>query len=130
MNKDFSLISEMLDIIGITCKNEEDLLSLTIDMDTLKNNNNIQHIYTLIPKFKLKYNTSFFTCLHENSIDKQKLPAVNFIRQILKCNGYKLKGYNVSDGYNKHTGKKLYKRRYSIVPLLDLYETIQEVNDN
>lgn len=129
MNKDFSLISEMFDIIGIKCSNEEDLLSLTIDMDTLKNNTNIKHIYTLIPKFKLTYNTSFFTCLHENSIDKQKLPAVNFIRQILKCNGYKLKGYNVSDGYNKHTGKKLYKRRYSIVPLVELCDTINEEDE-
>ena len=120
------LITEMFGIIGFTCNNEHDLFNIIIDMDILKENTTIQKLYALIPKFKLKYNTSFFTCLHENSIEKQKLPAVNFIRQMLKSNNYKLKGYNVPLGYNKATGKKLFKRQYKIVPLIEIDATIYE----
>ena len=85
------------------------------DSDTLKDKNLIDKLYSLQDKFKSDYNSSSLTCLHKNSINKQKFPAINFIRQILKCNNYKLYGFYISNGYNKQNGgKKNLKRYYKI----------------
>jgi len=115
-NFNSNIYKDIFNIFNIECNSEQDLLEITLDLDTLKNNNIIEQLYTLIPKYKELYNSNFLTCLHSNSTDKQKLPAVNFIRQILKCNKYKLKGYYISQGYNKTTGKKQLKRLYKIIP--------------
>ena len=108
------IFKEIFKIFDIECNNEEQLLNITLDFDILKNPDTITKLYDLIPKYKEVYNSNFLTCLHTNSTDKQKLPAVNFIRQILKCNNYKLFGYYVSLGYNKSTGHKQLKRLYKI----------------
>ena len=56
-------------------------------------------------------------CLHKNSLSKQRYPAVNMLRQILKCNNIKLKPFNVCQGYNKSTGNKIVKRFYKIMTM-------------
>ncbi len=111
------IFKEIFNIFDIECNNEQQLLNITLDFDNLKNIENISKLYNLIPKYKEIYNSNFLTCLHTNSTNKQKLPAVNFLRQILKCNNYKLSGYYVSLGYNKSTGHKQLKRLYKITPL-------------
>jgi len=116
LNK-LDILKDIFNVFNIPCNNEPDLLNITLDFDTLKDSNIITKLSNLIPKYKTLYNTSMLTCLHQNSTDKQKLPAVNFIRQILKCNNYKLHGYYISLGYNKLTGKKILKRLYKIIPL-------------
>jgi len=113
------LYNDIFNVFNIKCNTEDDLLNITLDMDILKNQNTIDKLKILVPKYKknYKYNSNFLTCLHSNSTEKQKLPAINFIRQILKCNKYKLMGYYVCMGYNKFTGKKQLKRLYKIIPL-------------
>jgi len=118
-NESEYIFKEIFKIFDIECHNEEQLLNITLDFDILKNPDTISKLYDLIPKYKEVYNSNFLTCLHTNSTNKQKLPAVNFIRQILKCNNYKLFGYYVSLGYNKSTGHKQLKRLYKIIPLLN-----------
>ena len=108
------LFNDIFKIFNIDCNNEEDLLNITLDMDILKDYKIIDKLILLIPKYKKSYNSNFLTCLHSNSSEKQKLPAINFIRQLLKCNKYKLKGYYICQGYNKATGKKNLKRLYKI----------------
>jgi hypothetical protein len=120
MEDDFNkldVFKDIFNVFNIHCENESDLFNITLDFDTLKDPNIITKLYNLIPKYKALYNTSMLTCLHQNSTDKQKLPAVNFIRQILKCNDYKLSGYYISLGYNKINGRKNLKRLYKIVPI-------------
>ena len=86
-----NLIKEMLMIYNIDCETEEDLFNVSLDLETLKDPEKIVKLVALVPKFKGKYNSNALTCLHKNSLEKQKLPAINFIRQILKCNNYKKK---------------------------------------
>jgi hypothetical protein len=111
------IFKDIFDIFEIPILTEEDLFNVIIDFDTLKHPDTITRLYNLIPKYKEKYHTNLLTCLHKNSTDKQKLPAINFIRQILKCNKYKLKGYYISQGYDKSNGKKRLKRLYKIIRL-------------
>ena len=115
--KSMDIFKDIFDIFEIDIETEDDLLNVSLDFDTLRHPDTINKLYNLIPKYKEKYNTNLLTCLHKNSTNKQKLPAVNFLRQILKCNKYKLKGYYISQGYNKTNGKKNLKRLYKIIPL-------------
>jgi hypothetical protein len=116
MNKQ-KFYKDIFNVFNIECNTEEDLFNITLDMDTLRSLDIIEKIRLLIPKYKENYNSNFLKCLHSNSTNKQKLPAINFIRQILKCNKYKLKGYYICMGYEKSTGKKKLKRLYKIIPL-------------
>ena len=112
------LIKKMLKIYDIECNTEEDLLNISLDLDILRNPEKINELNSLIPLAKENnYNSNSLTCLHKNSLQKQKFPAINFLRQILKCNKYKLKGYYISIGYNKVTGKKILKRLYKVILL-------------
>ncbi len=111
------ILKELFKIFKIEINNEEDILNIIIDGDTFKNPKIINNLHSLIPKLKENYKSTALTCLHKNSLDKQKFPAINLIRQILKCNNYKLYGYYISMGYNKQNGKKLLKRVYKITNL-------------
>ena len=113
--KSNELLTELFIILGCDPEKQENILDVTFDSDTLKDKNLIDKLYSLQDKFKSDYNSSSLTCLHKNSINKQKFPAINFIRQILKCNNYKLYGFYISNGYNKQNGgKKNLKRYYKI----------------
>lgn len=61
------------------------------------------------------YPSDKLTALHSNSLEKQKFPGVNLLRQMLKYNGYHLKPFVRSLGYNK--GKKIILRNYVVVEL-------------
>ena len=113
------IITEIFQYLGHDIKNEEDLTNLTLTVESLKNPELIQNLYSIIPKVKSKYKSTSLTCLHKNSMEKQKFPAINFIRQILKCNGYLLNGYYICNGYNKQNGAKLLNRFYNIKILDD-----------
>ena len=114
MDKKQELLFELLKIIDIDISKKEDLINIVIDQNSLKQQHIIEKYYKLIPELKKKYNSEMLTCLHKNSLKKQKFPAVNTLRQILKCNKLKLKPYVVSNGYDKSIGKKLVERKYVI----------------
>ena len=113
------IIIEIFQYLGHDIKKEEDLTSITLTVESLKDPELIQNLYSIIPRVKSKYKSTSLTCLHKNSMEKQKFPAINFIRQILKCNGYLLNGYYICNGYNKQNGAKLLNRFYNIKLLVE-----------
>ena len=77
-----------------------------------------EKMYDMIPKLKKKYKSHTLTCLHNNSLDKQKFPTINMIRQILKCNKLKLTPQFLCKGYNKINNQKIIERYYIIKKIL------------
>ena len=118
MNK-IDLSIDIFKIINVEIKNVNDLLDLQIDQNVLRNKNLFHEITEKIPNLKSHYNSSKLTCLHSNSLEKQKFPVVNMFRQILKCNNYKLEPFLISNGYDKTNGKKIMERYYRIRLLND-----------
>tara|TARA_B100000787_G_C16198499_1_gene302889 strand:- start:6118 stop:6486 length:369 start_codon:yes stop_codon:yes gene_type:complete len=111
------LIIEIFEHIGYSLKTEQELFDLSIPVEKLKEPTLMVKLYSMIPNVKSKYKSTSLTCLHKNSMDKQKFPAINFIRQILKCNGYLFNGYYICNGYNKANGAKILSRFYNVKPL-------------
>jgi hypothetical protein len=109
------ILIELFSLVNIDISCKEDLYNIEIEFDTFKRNDIIDKFYQKIPNYKKQYNSNMLTCLHMNSIEKQKFPALNFLRQILKCNHLKLKGHYINLGNDKTTGKKLLKRIYKII---------------
>ena len=113
----FKLIQEIFSIIKKDIKKKEDLLNLSLNHKYLRNEEFKNKIIKLIPKLKKKYKSHNLTCLHSNSLEKQKFPTINMIRQILKCNKLRLEPYTVCKGYNKVTKNKEFERYYIIKEL-------------
>jgi hypothetical protein len=110
------LLNEMFKLLNVDLTTT-DIFQVEIDFDTFQTDSIIDKIHSMIPIYKKKYKSNMLTCLHTNSLDKQAFPAINFFRQILKCNNMKLAGRYLNMGNDKTTGKKILKRVYSIVPI-------------
>ena len=110
----FKLIQEIFFVIKKDINRREDLLNLSLNHKYLRNEEFKSEIIDLIPKLKKKYKSHNLTCLHSNSLDKQKFPVINMIRQILKCNKLRLEPYTICKGYNKATKNKEFERYYII----------------
>ena len=91
--------------LDFNVKNLDDLFSLTISQDKLKDKELINKLYEKIDDLKIFYNSNMLTCLHKNSLHKQKISALNMLRQICKCNGLKMYPF-VIRGYDKVSGRK------------------------
>ena len=89
----FELIKEIFLVIKKDINRREDLINLSLNHKYLRNEEFKYEIIDLIPKLKKKYKSHNLTCLHSNSLDKQKFPVINMIRQILKCNKLRLEPY-------------------------------------
>lgn len=112
--KQLALLLEMFTLLKYEVDSMADLYNLTIQRDTLLQKNNKEKIMDLIPQLKLVYKSSYLNCLHDNSIYKQKFPAINLVRQVLKCHHLALTPKIVSNGYEKVTGKKRVNRIFII----------------
>jgi hypothetical protein len=110
----FDLLKDIFSALDINIKQRGDINNLILKQDTLKSKTLIDELTNKVPNLKSYYNSSKLTCLHKNSLDKQKFPAVNMCRQILKCNSFKMEPYVISKGYDKFSGKKLVERYYRI----------------
>lgn len=108
------IIINMLNILGKDITDLNDLNGTKIDRDKFKDKLVIESFKNMIPQLKQFYNSGKFNCLHQNSLEKQKQPAVCMLRQILKANNYKMAPKISSLGYDKTTGKKLINRYYLI----------------
>ena len=86
----------------------------SLQRDLLKGKKITEKILELVPELREVYNSAYLTCLHDNSIYKQKFPVINLVRQILKCNFLLMTPKVVSNGYEKVTGKKLVTRIFVI----------------
>ena len=115
MDKDnFELIKEIFTIINKNIETYHDLMEIRIDHHYLRQPIFKEKLYDMIPKLKKKYKSHKLTCLHNNSLDKQKFPTINMIRQILKCNKLKLTPQVICKGYNKVNNQKIIERYYII----------------
>ncbi len=126
----FKLLVELFDAIDIKIETREDILNIILRQDTLKDRNLIEELYRKAPNLKSFYNSSKLTCLHKNSLDKQKFPAVNMYRQLLKCNNLRMEPYVVSKGYNKYSGKKIVERFYRIKDISSIIDEQNKVENS
>ena len=111
--KENKLLIKLLKIIDESI-DKKNLMNIVIDHELLKRNDIIDKFRKLIPELKRQYNSNMLNCLHKNSVSKQKFPAVNMLRQILKCNDLKLVPFVICNGYNKANGRKIVIRKYKI----------------
>ena len=108
------LLLRIFKILNYDVDQLEELTSITIQRDLLKGKKITEKILELVPELREVYNSAYLTCLHDNSIYKQKFPVINLIRQILKCNFFLMTPKVVSNGYEKVTGRKLVTRIFVI----------------
>lgn len=108
------LLKELLKLININVNKIEQCIGTIIKYETLRTPEIIEKYNELIPKLKEVYKSSSLNCLHNNKNSKQKFPAVNTLRQILKCNNLQLQPKILCKGYNKTNGKKIIERYYII----------------
>ena len=106
------ILFSLLKIINIDIDSLDKLNNCNIERDLLMDDDVIEQYYKFIPKLKEFYNSDELTCLHKNSLQKQKFPAINMLRQILKASGFLLKPKVVCLGY---IGKDKITKRYFII---------------
>ena len=106
-------LNKMLNLIDISFNNLEELVGLEINRDKLLSSEIITKLKLLQPNLKISgYGSGKLTSLHLNSVVKQSFPAINMVRQILKCNGYHMKPIVKSNGYDKIAGRKIVSRYF------------------
>ena len=108
------LLIKVFKILNYDVEKLEDLISITLQRELLKGKQVTEKILKLVPELRKVYNSSYLTCLHDNSIFKQKNPVINLVRQLLKCNYLLMTPKVVSNGYDKASGKKLVTRIFII----------------
>ena len=113
----FGIIQDIFQILDIRINDWSELLNIELDSELLRNAEIIKKLNNLQPELKKKYKSAKLTSLHQNNLQKQKFPAVNLLRQILKCNSYKLNPVVYSNGYCKQSGQKITKRKYNIIKI-------------
>ena len=113
-----NLLIKIFSILGYNITELNDLTDITIYREKLINKKITDKLLELVPELKKVYNTGYLNCLHDNSIYKQKFPAINLIRQILKCNYMKLVPKIISNGYEKLSGKKKTIRLFVIEKII------------
>ena len=111
----YELLLKLLKIINIDIEEKNSLLNYTFERDILLEQTVVDKYYDMIKNLKENYTSDVLTCLHMNSTIKQRFPGINMLRQILKCNGLKLKPKVVSMGYIGDV--KIVKRFFTIVPI-------------
>lgn len=108
------LLLRIFRILNYDVETIKEITEITLYRDKLIDKNIRKIVLELIPDLKDQYKSAYLTCLHDNSIYKQKYPVINLLRQILKCNHLILKPKIVSNGYEKITGKKKVMRMFTI----------------
>ena len=108
------LLFKIFKLLNYDVNSIQDVLNITLSQDEIRNPELIDKMYKLIDLLKDEYKSQMLTCLHKNSLQKQKFPALNMIRQLCKCNNLKVSPFVVCKGYNKSTGRKIVERYYKI----------------
>jgi hypothetical protein len=110
------LLKKMMAVLHIQFVKVSELNYCSISRDLLLDNNTVLKLQGLKELLKLEYHSDMLTCLHENSLQKQKNPGICMVRQILKTHGLFLKPVSVFIGYDRRNGKKVTKRYFNILP--------------
>tara|TARA_B110000908_G_C10020228_1_gene342570 strand:- start:314 stop:685 length:372 start_codon:yes stop_codon:yes gene_type:complete len=116
--KNIEILNDMLGLFNISFEKLDDLIGIVIERDLFLTEEAINHFqkYKLSLQ-KIGYKTGVLNGLHKNNIVKQRWPALNMMRQILKCNQLKMSPFIKSNGYNKNTGKKNIIRYFTIIKI-------------
>ena len=112
VDKSLNLLKKLLNHLNVTFQDKTELEDVIISRDNLLTQE-IQDVFQTYQN-ELKehgYKSGKLTSLHKNNL-KQKFPAINMLRQILKCNGILMKPKIESIGYNRVTGQKIVKRNF------------------
>jgi hypothetical protein len=114
-NKKKDILKAMLALIGISYTNIADIVGVSISRDSLLDDTVVTGLMAFQAELRnCGYKSGKLTSLHKNNESNQKFPAINMVRQILKCNGYKLSPYVINIGYNIETGNKITRRFFKI----------------
>ena len=101
------LLKKMLLFFNINFVNIKDLINIELERNSFLTPEVVEHFQKFKNEFKnLGYKTGKLTSLHKNNLVKQKFPAINMLRQLLKCNNLLLKPLIKSNGYDKISGRK------------------------
>ena len=114
-------LKRMLNLLNINYELKDELHGKEFERDLLLDNDIVKDLMVLKPLIiSSGYKSGKLTSLHKNNESLQKFPGINMVRQVLKCNGFKLSPYVVSIGYDQDSGKKLTKRYFHIHKLDDI----------
>ena len=128
-DKNKRLITKMFKFFEIELNEINDLIGIEIERDILLTNEAVTFLKSLQDEIKeCGYKSGVLTSLFKNNVTNQRWPALNTMRQILKCNKLKMQPVTKSNGYNKVTGKKNILRSFIIVKLVPKNNTI--LNNN
>ena len=83
-----------------------------IDRDLLMSQDTVKKFYSRADELRKVYSSDRLTSLHKNAQEKQKYPAINLLRQVLKEHDYKLEPHLINKGYDGKT--KIVERYFSI----------------
>ena len=83
-----------------------------IDRELLTSQSTVKKFYDRAPELRKIYSSDRLTSLHKNALEKQKYPAINLLRQVLKEHDYKLVPHVINKGYDGKT--KIVERYFSI----------------
>ena len=111
------LLRKVLSRVNISFTQPAELHYQVIARDTLLDKKVVDSLLSLRHALKSSYHSDMLSCLHSNSAQKQRFPAVCMVRQLLRANGMCMRPQIESMGYDKNTGKKLVKRYYVIAPV-------------
>jgi hypothetical protein len=110
------LLKKLMAVLHIQFVKITELHYCAVSRDLLLDNTIVLKLQALKSLLKLEYHSDMLTCLHENSMQKQKHPGICMVRQILKTHGLLLKPVSVFIGYDKRNGKKVTKSYFNILP--------------
>lgn len=83
-----------------------------IDRELLISQDTVKKFYNRADELRKIYSSDRLTSLHKNALDKQRYPAINLLRQILREHDYRLVPHVVNKGYDGKT--KIVERYFSI----------------
>jgi hypothetical protein len=130
--EDMELLKDMLRYVDVEFEDLDDLLDQVVERTKLLKEDTVSYYNDHFKeKWKsLHYRSDKLTSLRSNNLTSQKFPAVNMLRQILKCHKLHLKPHVTSLGYDAKTGRKLYKRDYIIGRTFDYDDCGDEDNSS
>ena len=114
MNIKELLLLDLYKNVGINVKKIKDLNNILFPRDLLLSKKIINIFLKKIEILKKYYPSCKLTCLHSNSLSKQKFIAINMLRQISKEHNLDLIPIYKSNGYHPITKKKIVNRYFLI----------------
>ena len=111
------LLRKVLARVNVSFSSLPDLHNQIIPRDMLLDKKVVEALLGFRDVLKTHYHSDMLSCLHANSAQKQRYPAINMVRQLLRANGMNMQPRIQSMGYDRNTGKKLVKRFFVIAPV-------------